>query len=125
MPISELLKPYYRIDALFIAPQHRALYVQERLKESGISLYAIKENMRDKLYRPSTDVKSMLFYLNKSVDLLSVGAGHQALCSAWSNNYALVEEYTKQDMVDIMVAAQQEAMERIKAEEVKINQIFS
>ena len=88
-------------------------------------LYVIKENMRDKLYRPSTDVKSMLFYLNKSVDLLSVDSGHQALCSAWANNYALVGGYTKQDMVEIMSSAQQEAMDRIKAEEVKINQIFS
>ena len=122
--ISELIKSY-GADALFIAPQHRALYVRERLKESDISLYVIKENMRDKLYRPSTDVKSMLFYLNKSVDLLPVGGGHQALCSAWANNYALVGEYTKRDMVEIMSAAQQEAMDRIKAEGFKINQIFS
>lgn len=122
--LSELLLSRGMFDALFIAPQHRAYYVNERLYGIGIPIYVIKENMTEKLYSPSTDVKSMLYYLNKSVEYLSSKPEFKRQCSNWSKSYPTIGNYNKADIKDIFIAAQQDALMYINAEKLKINQMF-
>lgn len=122
--LTELILSRGMYDALFIAPQHRAYYVNDKLSGIGIPVYVIKENIKEKLYRPSTDSKSMLYYLNKSVKVLSRKGEQKSLCSDWNESYPSVGKYTSQDVTDIFVAAQREAMAYINTERFKINQMF-
>ena len=78
----------------------------------------------EKLYRPSTDVKSMLYYLNKSVEYLSSKPEFKRQCSNWSKSYPTIGNYSKADIKDIFIAAQQDALMYINAEKFKINQMF-
>ncbi len=111
-------------NMLFIAPQHRACYVHDKLKETAVRVYTVRENMLSKLYKPYVDSSSFLHYIDKSVSALSGRDTYKKVCLSWKQNYQNIHKYTQKEKVDILVAAQHQAKLVIEREKLKINQMF-